>query len=196
MTGYDRGRCGYLVTIVSSMRKTLLAGVATLMVAGIGLAAAQPRPAPMPQSGAMGAATMDKTTGAVDWNQLRDARVAVVKAALQLKPDQQQYWPALEQAIRTRSENREHRLQAIRARINDDKEFDPIQFAEFRADNLIQRGQDLKKVADAWKPIAATLDSDQKRRMRILGFVVLSEMRDAIDNHRAMQEEDEEEIEY
>ena len=178
------------------MRKSLLAGVATLMVVGIGLAAAQPRPAPMPQTGTMGAATMDKTTGAVDWNQLRDARVAVVKAALQLKPDQQQYWPAIEQAIRARSENREHRLQTLRARMNDDKEFDPIQFAEFRADNLIQRGQDLKKVADAWKPLAATLDSDQKRRMRILGFVVLSEMRDAIDNHRAMQEEDEEEIEY
>lgn len=178
------------------MRKTLLAGVATLMVAGIGLAAAQPRPATAPQMGTTGATTMDKTTGAVDWNQLRDARVAIVKTALQLKPDQQQYWPALEQAIRTRSENREHRLQEMRARLNDDKEFDPLQFAEFRADNLIQRGQDLKKVADAWKPLAATLDADQKRRMRILGIVVLSELRDAVDNRRAMQEDEEEEVEY
>ena len=44
----------------------------------------------------------------------------------------------------------------------------------------------------AWQPLAATLDSDQKRRMRILGFLVLNEMRDAIDNHRAMQEDEEE----
>jgi hypothetical protein len=30
---------------------------------------------------------------AADWNALTDARIAVVKAALQLKPDQAKYWP-------------------------------------------------------------------------------------------------------
>ncbi len=185
------------------MRTSHLVGAAALLVAGAGLAGAQTRSTTMPQSATQavqgmvqGATQGMGQTGTVDWDQLRDARIAIIKAALQLKPDQQQYWPALEAAIRARSENREHRLQEIRTRINDNASFDPIQFAEFRADNLIQRGTDLKKVADAWKPLAATLDPDQKRRMRVLGFVVLSEMRDAMDNHRAMEEEDQEEDEY
>ncbi|WP_342723112.1 hypothetical protein AAFG07_28500 [Bradyrhizobium sp. B097] len=34
-------------------------------------------------------------------------RVGIVKAALQLTPDQEKYWPAIEDAIRTRAKNRQ-----------------------------------------------------------------------------------------
>ena len=36
-----------------------------------------------------------------------------------------------------------------------------------RASNLIQRGTDLKKVADAWEPLYKTLNDEQKQRMRL-----------------------------
>jgi hypothetical protein len=32
---------------------------------------------------------------AADWEQLTDARIKLVKAALQLTPDQEKYWPAV-----------------------------------------------------------------------------------------------------
>ena len=34
---------------------------------------------------------------AADWNALTDARVNLVKAALQMTPDQEKYWPAIEE---------------------------------------------------------------------------------------------------
>jgi hypothetical protein len=37
-------------------------------------------------------------------------RIDLVKAALQLTPDQQKYWPAIENAIRARAEDRKARL--------------------------------------------------------------------------------------
>ena len=39
---------------------------------------------------------------AADLNALTDARVGIIKAALQLTPDQEKYWPTVEEAIRAR----------------------------------------------------------------------------------------------
>jgi hypothetical protein len=41
-----------------------------------------------------------------DRNTLTDLRIDLAKAALQLTPDQQKYWPAIESAIRARAEDR------------------------------------------------------------------------------------------
>ena len=43
-------------------------------------------------------------TGA-DPNALTDARVGIIKAALQLTPDREKYWPAVEEAIRPSAKN-------------------------------------------------------------------------------------------
>ena len=40
-------------------------------------------------------------------------RIDLVKAALQLTPDQQKYWPAVENAIRARAEDRKARFAKI-----------------------------------------------------------------------------------
>jgi hypothetical protein len=37
-----------------------------------------------------------------------DARVAMVKAALELRADQEKYWPAIEEAIRSRAKERQN----------------------------------------------------------------------------------------
>ena len=38
---------------------------------------------------------------------------------------------------------------------------DPVAFLDRRADALTQRSQDLKKLADAWRPLYATLSPEQ-----------------------------------
>jgi hypothetical protein len=127
---------------------------------------------------------------ASEWNELRDSRIAVIKFALQLRPDQQQFWPPLEAAIRARSEARQKRLADLQARLSKPApDMDPIQIVKLRADMLAQRAEGLKKLADAWQPLYATLDQDQKRRMRIVAVLMLREVRDAIDSRRMDDEE-------
>ena len=67
---------------------------------------------------AYAAETSSNTVGmthpsAADLNSLTDARVAMIKAALQLTPDQQKYWPAVEDAIRARAKSRQARLERV-----------------------------------------------------------------------------------
>jgi hypothetical protein len=60
-------------------------------------------------------------------------RVEIVKAALQLTPDQEKFWPAIEDAIRTRAKNRQDRLAEVAARFNEMRERTPL---ELDADGL------------------------------------------------------------
>ena len=60
--------------------------VTTLFLAGSSLAYAQDASRPR--------------INQADLNALTDARIGIVKAALQLTPDQAKYWPAIEEAIR------------------------------------------------------------------------------------------------
>jgi hypothetical protein len=48
-----------------------------------------------------------------DMSALTDARVSIVKSTLALTPDQEKLWPAIEDAIRARSKDRQARLSAI-----------------------------------------------------------------------------------
>src|SRR5262245_31166621 len=91
---------------------------------------------------------------AADLNALTDARIAIVKAALQLMPDQERYWPAIEDAIRTRAKDRISRFEAVttgmaeradRSPIENLRDRDPIAFLNRRADVLAHRSADLKK---------------------------------------------------
>jgi hypothetical protein len=54
-----------------------------------------------------------RTPSAADLNALTDAHVGVIKAALQLTPDQEKYWPAVEEAIRASAKNRQARLERV-----------------------------------------------------------------------------------
>jgi hypothetical protein len=48
------------------------------------------------------------------------------------------------------------------------RDVDLFQLLRERADNLAQRGADLKKVVDAGQPLWQSLGSDQKERMHVL----------------------------
>jgi hypothetical protein len=132
---------------------------------------------------------------------LTNARINLVKAALQLTPDQQKYWPAVEDAIRTRAEHRAARYAARATRIGELRDSgpvealrnrDPVAFLHRRADALAQRSADLRKLADAWQPLYQTLQPEQKRRMAFLTLVVLRRLGDAMEQRASQSEEESE----
>ena len=127
-------------------------------------------------------------TGA-DFN-ATDARVGIIKAALQLTPDQEKYWPAVEEAIRARGKNQQARFERVAAlRDSSPMEGNAVELMQRRADVLIQRGTDLKKLAEAWEPLYKTLSPDQKKRVAFASYAAMRGMRDAIE-HRIETEDD------
>lgn len=134
-----------------------------------------------------------------DWGTLTDARINVVKAALQLTPDQEKYWPAVESAIRLRAQHRQARLANEARRVADLRngnlirvlrEGDPVDFLHRRADALTERAADVKKLADAWQPLYQTLKQDQKRRMAFLTIFVLGQMGNAVQRRMLQTQDD------
>ena len=101
---------------------------------------------------------------AADFNAWTDARVGIIKAALQLTPDQEKYWPAVEEAIRARAKNQQARFERVAAlRDSSPMEGNAVELMQRRADILTQRAADLKKLAEAREPLYKTLSPDQKK---------------------------------
>jgi hypothetical protein len=127
-------------------------------------------------------------------------RVDLVKAALQLTPEQEKYWPAVESAIRTSAEDRRARIAKIQetvgrsadqSRIEVMRNRDPIAFLQRRSQALAQRSADLDKLAEAWQPLYNTLSQEQRQRMAALAIFVVREMSDAVERRRAQFQDNE-----
>ena len=166
------------------MLKTISAGMTALAVITASSLAYAQGPSAGPASPRITAA---------DLNAVTDARIGIIKAALQLTPDQEKYWPAIEEAIRARAKDRMTRLEAVttgaaeradRSPMENVRDRDPIAFMNRRADALAQRSADLKKLATAWQPLYQTLTQDQKRRMGFVAVVVLRDLRDRAEQRR------------
>ena len=167
------------------MFKTVAAGLTALFVTASSLAYAQ---APSATTTTGGGQENTKLSAA-DLNALTDARIGIVKAALQLTPEQAKYWPAVEEAIRNRAMGRQVRLAAL-SRQRDQGDSDLVDVVRRRADALAQRSAELKQLADAWQPLAATLTPEQKQRLRFFAENILRLVPRAVDLRR-MQHEDE-----
>ena len=168
----------------------VLAGAATaFFVAASPLAYAQTPSGPTPER-----------ISAADWNKLTDLRIDLVKSALQLTPDQQKLWPAVESAIRSNAKDRQARFakvaetvgkRADESSVEIMRNRDPIAFLQRRSQALAQRSADLNKLAEAWQPLYQTLSPEQRQRMAALAIFVLRDMSDAVE-HRRMQATDDE----
>jgi hypothetical protein len=146
----------------------------------------------------------DNSAMSTDWKQVTDERIDLIKAALQLTPDQQKLWPPVEQAIRARGETRVARLKELKDLTTgsvakdasaasatgkeDRRNF--VEIMEERSENLIKRGENLKSLAAAWQPLYQTLNQSQKRRMALLSIIAFREARDMVEERR-MDLEDE-----
>jgi hypothetical protein len=113
-----------------------------------------------------------------DMSAFADARIAALKAGLQLTPDQAKNWPPFEQALRDMVELRIQRAQARQA---GDQQQRPAPFERLaqRADGMAKTSAALKKIADAGTPLYQSLNDDQKNR-----FVILARM---LRSHHGMR---------
>ena len=160
------------------MRKGMIGTVAALFIVGAPMAHAQQAssgPGGTPESGRLNQA---------EFKMLTDIRVGVIRAALQLTPEQEKLWPAVEEAIRARAETRYRRLAALGERMGQWRDVDPVQLYRQRADVLADRAAGLRKLADAWQPLYQSLTADQKTRLRLVTVHAIEGLRTAMENRR------------
>jgi hypothetical protein len=102
-----------------------------------------------------------------------DARIAALKAGLELTPDQAKNWPAFEQALREAAQLRAERLKTImqqptngpgdQARPQQDQQ-SPFDRLARRADRMSKASAALKNVAETGAPLYQSLSDAQKQR--------------------------------
>jgi len=98
-----------------------------------------------------------------------NARIAALHAGLALNADQEKLWPPVEAALRDIAKKRAERFEAMRAqREKAGGKLDPMFDLHRRAESMVQRGSDLKRLADAAQPLYDKLDDAQKNRLQIL----------------------------
>src|SRR5579883_2241003 len=122
------------------MRKLMIAGCAALALAGASFSYAQ-------QPASDGRMEQDRGRfGPADMKAFTDARIAAIKAGLQLTPEQEKNWPQVEQTMREVAQARQERREQWRERMRD---ADGIARMRARADAMAARATELKRIADA-----------------------------------------------
>lgn len=104
----------------------------------------------------------------VDRQAYREARVAALKAVLKLTPAQEKNWSALESSLAEAKKARYARRGEIwtaRAQAKQAGSVDLAARLQDRAKGLRARADQIEKVANAAKPLLATLDDGQKKRL-------------------------------
>ncbi|WP_342361503.1 Spy/CpxP family protein refolding chaperone [Terrarubrum flagellatum] len=101
-----------------------------------------------------------------------NARIAALKAGLQLTPEQEKNWPAVETALRENAKQRVARIQQFRSQRDamrqSRQDFDPATRLRRAAEVMSARAAEMNRLADAVDPLAKSLDESQKRRLAAL----------------------------
>jgi zinc resistance-associated protein len=124
--------------------------------------------------------SMRPRLSAEDLGAFTDARVAALKAGLELTPDQAKNWPAFEQAYRDIAQLRRDRFMARRDQTSQSSDRSVADGLQRRADSVTRYGAALEDLAKAAKPLYQSLDDAQKRR-----FVMLAHLADRHHGHLA-----------
>jgi zinc resistance-associated protein len=108
-----------------------------------------------------------------------DAKLAGLRAGLRLTSDQEKLWPPFETAIRDAAKLHMEQMKSMMDRMRKMHETmmqgepgeatSPVDRLEAIGQGMSARGAAIEKVADAAKPLYASLDDSQKRRFVILG---------------------------
>jgi hypothetical protein len=164
------------------MLKPVIAATAFLAIAGSGLVYAQQGFGDR-QGDADGRASFAEQRGefhrphvnAADVAAFTDARIAAMKAGLELTADQAKNWPPFEQAVRDMAQLRIDRIKGREAadqQQSQQQQMSPFDRLSRRADNMAKRSAALKKVAEAGAPLYQSLDDGQKRRFGMLAHML------------------------
>jgi zinc resistance-associated protein len=101
-----------------------------------------------------------------------DARIAALKAGLELTPDQAKNWPAFEQASRDMAQVRVQIRAAREAGERSPTPTTPFERMTRRADNMTKISAALKHIADTGTPLYQSLDDAQKGRFEKLAHML------------------------
>jgi len=158
------------------MLKPVIAVAAVLAIAGSSIVYAQQRFGSPGGDGDGSPRLVQRYRPSIDdLKAFADARIAALKAGLQLTPDQEKNWPQFEQAVRDLIKLRIQRIEARRAREaagGQPAQANPIDRLQRRADAMSERSVALKHVADAGAPLYQSLDDAQKHRFKLLAHVL------------------------
>ncbi|MFZ3350104.1 MAG: Spy/CpxP family protein refolding chaperone [Xanthobacteraceae bacterium] len=179
------------------MLKPVIAATAILAIAGSSLVYAQQRFGDRDGYGQRGARFEHRhPVNPADVAAFTDARIAALKAGLELTPDQQKNWPAFEQALRDMAQLRMQRIEARQARMQQggaqpgaapqegaapqqgatpqpaETSKSPFDRLARRADAMSKTSAALKKVAETGAPLYQSLTDAQKERFKTLARVL------------------------
>jgi hypothetical protein len=146
------------------MLRPVITATALVALAGSSLAYAQHRFGGDNGAGNQPRFEQHHRLSAADVSAFADARIAALKAGLELTPDQAKNWPPFEQAVRDLVQLRIQRLQARQAAGEQQQQPTPFERLSQRADAMAKTSTALKKVADAGAPLYQSLNDDQKSR--------------------------------
>ncbi len=154
------------------MLKPVIAATAVLAIAGSSIVYAQQGSGDHNRFGHWGQrGDHHHRPSAADMAAFTDARIAALKAGLELTADQQKNWPAFEQALRDLAQLRVARIEAREQHQQQQQgqsQSGPFDRLARQADNLAKRSAALKKVADAGGPLYQSLTDAQKERFKTL----------------------------
>ena len=129
---------------------------------------------------------------AADRETMLDAKLAGMKAGLGLTADQEKLWSPFESAVKEAGKSRMDAMgEMMRTRAQSER-MSPIDRLEAMSDRLSQGATNVKKIADAAKPLYDALDESQKHKFGMLGRMLMPERsRFAMDMmHHRMGEHD------
>jgi LTXXQ motif family protein len=129
---------------------------------------------------------------AADRETMLDAKLAGMKAGLGLTTDQEKLWGPFESAVKDADKSRLEAMgQMMRMRAQGER-MSPVDRLEAMSDRLSQGATNVKKIADAAKPLYDSLDESQKHKFGMLGRMLMPERsRFAMDMmHHHMGERD------
>jgi hypothetical protein len=112
---------------------------------------------------------------AADRETMLDAKLAGMKVGLGLTADQEKLWAPFESAVKDADKSRMDAMgQMIRMRSQDER-MSPIDHLDAMADRLSQGATNIKKIAEAAKPLYESLDESQKHKFGMLGRMLMPE---------------------
>jgi LTXXQ motif family protein len=148
-----------------AMKRTLLGALAALALSTSGFALT----AATAQSDQQPSHAERMQHWAADRETLLDAKLAGMKAGLGLNADQEKLWGPFESAVKDAAKARMEAMQQMMQTRMQGERLSPVDRLDALADRLTQGAADIKKVADAAKPLYASLDASQKEKFALLG---------------------------
>ena len=150
------------------MNRTLVAALAAILVAAPVFAIAA--------TGDQHASSAERMQQwAADRETMLDAKLAGMKAGLGLTADQEKLWTPFEAAVRTADKSRMDAMGQMMRMREQGERMSPVDHLDAMAERMSQGAANIKKIAEAAKPLYDSLDASQKHKFGMLGRMLMPE---------------------